>query len=92
MNYTSDRIGLIKLFESVEMLRTALSPTEKEDNSPSTSACPPPTCVVCLGLGSITDSTKAQDQYILLKELLMELGELVRLLALRLSLLSLTQI
>ncbi|GAA5830434.1 hypothetical protein JCM5353_005841 [Sporobolomyces roseus] len=63
--------------ECRKMLRTALSPSKEEDNSPSTSACPPPTCVVCLGLGSITDSTKAQDQYVLLKELLMELGELI---------------
>lgn len=40
--------------------------------------CPPPVCVVCLGLGSLADSTKAQDQYILLKEVLEELEGVVR--------------
>jgi len=69
--------GQLTRIESVEMLRNALSPSKEEDKSASTSACPPPTCVVCLGLGSVSDSTKAQDQYILLKELVLELGELV---------------
>lgn len=71
------------------MLRNAISPLKGEDNSPSTSACPPPTCVVCLGLGSLNDSTKAQDQYVLFKELLIELGELVSLYFQLLALLSL---
>ena len=69
--------GQLTRVESVEMLRNALSPLKEEENSASTSVCPPPTCVVCLGLGSVSDSTKAQDQYILLKELVLELGELV---------------
>ncbi|GAA5966370.1 hypothetical protein JCM3765_005080 [Sporobolomyces pararoseus] len=60
-----------------ELLRKSLSPEASTDNSPSTSACPPPKKVVCLGLGSVTDSTKAQDQYVLLKELIIELGDLI---------------
>ncbi|BGO97515.1 hypothetical protein RTG_01534 [Rhodotorula toruloides ATCC 204091] len=60
-----------------DLLRTALSsPPSSDATSPSTSAvppCPPPVCVVCLGLGSLSESTKAQDQYVLLQGLLEEL-------------------
>ena len=63
------------------MVRLALSPpavSEREEAPPA--PCPPPTCVVCLGLGSISESSKAQDQYVLLKEVLDELNDEVRLL------------
>ncbi|GAA5938728.1 hypothetical protein JCM3775_001974 [Rhodotorula graminis] len=59
-----------------EMVRLALSPpavSEREEAPPA--PCPPPTCVVCLGLGSISESSKAQDQYVLLKEVLDELND-----------------
>ncbi|BGP37827.1 hypothetical protein JCM10450v2_001759 [Rhodotorula kratochvilovae] len=39
--------------------------------------CPPPACVVCLGLGSISESSKAQDQYVLLQGLLEELKDVL---------------
>ncbi|GAA6013159.1 hypothetical protein JCM11491_005200 [Sporobolomyces phaffii] len=64
------------LAKCIELVRTSIS-SRSTDNAPSTSACPAPTRVVCLGLGSVSDSTKAQDQYILLKELLVELGPLI---------------
>ncbi|GAA5932736.1 Ber1p [Sporobolomyces koalae] len=59
-----------------QLLRDALAHSTPEPDSsvPSTSACPPPRSVVCLGLGSVSESTKAQDQYLLLKGLLLELG------------------
>ncbi|GAA5989926.1 hypothetical protein JCM5350_004967 [Sporobolomyces pararoseus] len=60
-----------------ELLRNSLRPDSSTDRTPSTSACPAPRTVVCLGLGSVTDSTKAQDQYVLLKELILELGDLI---------------
>ncbi|BGP05848.1 hypothetical protein JCM10049v2_001664 [Rhodotorula toruloides] len=60
-----------------DLLRSALSsPPSPDTNAPSTSSvphCPPPVCVVCLGLGSLSESTKAQDQYVLLQGLLEEL-------------------
>ncbi|GAA5890916.1 hypothetical protein JCM5296_001225 [Sporobolomyces johnsonii] len=58
-----------------EMLRTALAPPKKDDEKAAPSPCPPPICVVCLGLGSLSESTKAQDQYVLLRELIEELGD-----------------
>lgn len=62
-----------------EMLRDALSPASASETADTVQEpCPPPTCVVCLGLGSVSDSTKAQDQYVMLKELLSELQEEVR--------------
>ncbi|GAA6006339.1 hypothetical protein JCM10207_000610 [Rhodosporidiobolus poonsookiae] len=54
------------------LLRDALVPPAGAD----VTAAPPfqrPECVVCLGLGSIADSLKAQEQYLLLKEVLEEL-------------------
>ncbi|GAA5971481.1 hypothetical protein JCM21900_000917 [Sporobolomyces salmonicolor] len=57
-----------------EMLRTALAPPRKDDEKAAPSSCPRPVCVVCLGLGSLSESTKAQDQYVLLRELIEELG------------------
>ncbi|GAA5910954.1 Ber1p [Sporobolomyces salmoneus] len=61
-----------------ELLRNCLHPTTgNDDDDPSTSACPAPKRVVCLGLGSVSDSTKAQDQYILSKELLLELNGII---------------
>ncbi|GAA5916172.1 hypothetical protein JCM6882_005406 [Rhodosporidiobolus microsporus] len=66
-----------------ELLRTALAPPPPSSAAePSEGAaaaessippCPKPSRVVCLGLGSLADSTKAQDQYILLREVLEEL-------------------
>ncbi|GAA5837577.1 hypothetical protein JCM9279_006796 [Rhodotorula babjevae] len=60
-----------------EMVRLALSPPVSENgrNDAPPAPCPPPTCVVCLGLGSISESSKAQDQYVLLKEVLDELKD-----------------
>merc|ERR1711976_561897 len=57
-----------------ELLRNAFGAREADDSGPDdVYPCPAPTCVVCLGLGSIADSTKAQDQYIMLRELLEEM-------------------
>ncbi|POY70266.1 hypothetical protein BMF94_6852 [Rhodotorula taiwanensis] len=59
-----------------KMLRDALSPASASETADTVQEpYPPPTCVVCLGLGSVSDSTKAQDQYVMLKELLFELQE-----------------
>ncbi|GAA5904591.1 hypothetical protein JCM8208_004824 [Rhodotorula glutinis] len=60
-----------------EMVRLALSPPANDDerNDAPPAPCPPPRCVVCLGLGSISESSKAQDQYVLLKEVLDELKD-----------------
>ncbi|KAI5479327.1 SRR1 family protein [Pseudohyphozyma bogoriensis] len=55
-----------------ELLHDALRPKEKD-----VPACPPPTCVVCLGLGSIAESSKSQDQYLVLQSLTEELNQLV---------------
>ncbi|GAA5822644.1 hypothetical protein JCM11251_004328 [Rhodosporidiobolus azoricus] len=48
----------------------SINAAEAESSVPP---CLKPACVVCLGLGSLADSTKAQDQYILLREVLEEL-------------------
>ncbi|GAA5868887.1 hypothetical protein JCM3774_006782 [Rhodotorula dairenensis] len=66
------------LQECRKLLREALSPsTPLIDNTSAgpASPCPAPVSVVCLGLGSISDSTKAQDQYVLLQELLVEMAD-----------------
>ncbi|KWU41110.1 hypothetical protein RHOSPDRAFT_30639 [Rhodotorula sp. JG-1b] len=65
------------LQECRKLLRDALCrPTTASDSSAtSVTPCPAPICVVCLGLGSISESTKAQDQYVLLKELLLEMED-----------------
>ncbi|TKA56254.1 hypothetical protein B0A53_01545 [Rhodotorula sp. CCFEE 5036] len=64
------------LQECRKLLRDALSrPTTGGDSSATSVVSCPPVCVVCLGLGSISDSTKAQDQYVLLKELLLEMED-----------------
>ncbi|GAA5978264.1 hypothetical protein JCM10908_004291 [Rhodotorula pacifica] len=60
-----------------KLLRDALSPppTSADSSLGADSPCPARKCVVCLGLGSLSDSTKAQDQYVLLKELLLEMED-----------------
>lgn len=55
------------------MLLDALEKREGEG------ACPTPACVVCLGLGSVAESSKSQDQYILLQELMRDLAASVSL-------------
>ncbi|GAA5874238.1 hypothetical protein JCM8547_007801 [Rhodosporidiobolus lusitaniae] len=63
-----------------ELLRNALAPPPPDDSESiqdGQSPCPKPKCVVCLGLGSLSDSYKAQDQYILLKAVLEELGSVL---------------
>ncbi|GAA6055741.1 hypothetical protein JCM3770_006134 [Rhodotorula araucariae] len=62
-----------------EMVRAALSPRarDEEDTANPPDPCPPPTCVVCLGLGSISESSKSQDQYVLLQALLQELKDVL---------------
>lgn len=49
------------------LLRSALADTGAGES------CPPPACVVCLGLGSVAESSKSQDQLVLLQGLLKEL-------------------
>ncbi|GAA5984655.1 hypothetical protein JCM11641_004552 [Rhodosporidiobolus odoratus] len=69
-----------------ELVREALAPRSAGTSSPGSTAepaksgsksCPRPQRVVCLGLGSLADSLKAQEQYLLLKELLDELQETI---------------
>lgn len=73
--------ALTRFARPADLLRSALSsPPSPDTNAPSTSSvphCPPPVCVVCLGLGSLSESTKAQDQYVLLQGLLEELKGVV---------------
>mgnify|MGYP001559967192 FL=1 len=59
------------------LLREALASKEKPED---VSSCPTPVCVVCLGLGSIADSNKSQDQYVLMQNLLEDLKPSVSLL------------
>lgn len=59
----------------VELLRDSLLPST-QPGAPS--PCPPPVCIVCLGLGSVADSRKSQEQFILLQGLVEELGDAVR--------------
>lgn len=59
-----------------ELLRDALLPST-QPGAPS--PCPPPVCLVCLGLGSVADSRKSQEQFILLQGLVEELEDAVRL-------------
>lgn len=58
-----------------ELLRNALLPSSQPD---APSPCPPPVSLVCLGLGSVADSRKSQEQFILLQELVAEIGDAVR--------------
>ncbi|ORY72215.1 hypothetical protein BCR35DRAFT_307768 [Leucosporidium creatinivorum] len=55
-----------------ELLRNALLPSS-QPGAPS--PCPPPVSLVCLGLGSVADSRKSQEQFILLQELIAEIGD-----------------
>ena len=56
---------------AIVLLRSALGGTAGEK-------CPPPVCAVCLGLGSVAESSKSQDQLVLLQMLLKELEPTVR--------------
>lgn len=66
-----------------DLLKQAFAPKDHEERIEAKPggrhSCPLPSCVVCLGLGSIAESSKSQDQYILLQTLLDELGVAVRL-------------
>ncbi|GAA6060138.1 hypothetical protein JCM10212_001435 [Sporobolomyces blumeae] len=72
-----DRLASSRYIQACrDMVREAL---HRPPGDASSSECPEPKRVVCLGLGSITESTKAQDQYVLLVELVEELRTLVKL-------------
>ncbi|SCV69155.1 BQ2448_2175 [Microbotryum intermedium] len=59
------------------LLRNALEHTGPLASTSQSPACPPPTCAVCLGLGTLTASPKSQEQYLLLEALQDELGNLL---------------
>ncbi|KAK4702426.1 hypothetical protein P7C70_g3800, partial [Phenoliferia sp. Uapishka_3] len=63
LTYTNVVIGTSATLD--ELLRSALTMEEE--------SCPRPTCVVCLGLGSVAESSKSQDQLVLFQELVKEL-------------------
>lgn len=81
-------------FYIAELLKEAIRPisvaestesTEEEDENKNKKEketrqiCPTPVCVVCLGLGNITDSSKSRDQYVYLQELIIDLKDAVSL-------------
>ncbi|KDE07984.1 hypothetical protein MVLG_01689 [Microbotryum lychnidis-dioicae p1A1 Lamole] len=59
------------------LLRNALDHDRPIASTSQSTACPTPTCAVCLGLGTLTDSPKSQEQYLLLEALQDELGTLL---------------
>ncbi|BGP13713.1 hypothetical protein JCM10213_007101 [Rhodosporidiobolus nylandii] len=80
----ASRAGALKesgyLRKCRDLLKNALAPpvpAEEDALQASASSCPKPESVVCLGLGSLADSLKAQEQYLLLKELLEELDGVI---------------
>ncbi|SCZ97623.1 BZ3500_MvSof-1268-A1-R1_Chr4-3g07308 [Microbotryum saponariae] len=59
------------------LLRNALEHDGPIASTSQSTACPTPTCAVCLGLGTLTDSPESQEQYLLLEALQDELGTLL---------------
>ncbi|GAA6029389.1 hypothetical protein JCM8097_003654 [Rhodosporidiobolus ruineniae] len=58
-----------------DLVKEAFASTSLTDSETAVPSCPRPEAVVCLGLGSLADSLKAQEQYLLLKDLLEDLKD-----------------
>lgn len=67
----------ILIIETTESIRVGEDNKKKEKEKETRQICPTPVCVVCLGLGNITDSSKSRDQYAYLQDLITDLKDAV---------------